>query len=168
VSATTRAPRPGEADGRDYRFVDRRRFEEMVRSGDMLEWAEVFGNLYGTPAQPVREALAAGRTIVLDIDVQGALQVHGKMPDATYILVLPPSREELVRRLVGRGTEDAGARERRLGAAEKEIAAAQASGVYNHQVLNDRLEQAVREVVGLIQAKAAGEPPGPDKEPSRK
>lgn len=151
VSATTRSPRHGEVDGRDYRFVDRPRFERMVQGGEMLEWAEVFGQLYGTPAAPVREALAAGRTIVLDIDVQGALQVHGKMPEATYILILPPGREELARRLGGRGTEDASAVARRLAAAEKEIAAAKESGVYNHQVLNDRLDDAVRRVVEIIQ-----------------
>jgi guanylate kinase len=151
VSATTRPPRKGEADGRDYRFLDRPRFERMVQDGQMLEWAEVHGNLYGTPAGPLREALAAGRTIVLNIDVQGAFQVHGKMPDGTYILILPPSREELARRLGGRGTDDAATVARRLAAAEKEIDAARASRVYNHEVLNDRLDEAVRRVVEIIQ-----------------
>ena len=151
VSATTRPPRPGEVDGRDYRFVERAGFERMAREGKMLEWAEVFGHLYGTPALPVREALAAGRTIVLDIDVQGAMQVHDRMPQGTYILVVPPSRQELARRLGGRGTEGAGAVARRLAAAEQEIAVARASGVYNHEVINDRLDVAVQNVVEIIQ-----------------
>jgi guanylate kinase len=152
VSATTRLPRAGEVDGRDYRFVDRAQFEEMVRQGRMLEWAEVFGQLYGTPEGSVQEALAAGRTMVLDIDVQGAIQVHRKMPEATFLLILPPSRQELARRLAGRGSEDPQAVARRLAAAEKEISTAQTSGVYNHEVINDRLEEAVAQVVGLIQA----------------
>jgi guanylate kinase len=150
VSATTRSPRQGEVDGRDYHFVDRPRFEEMVRQGRMLEWAEVFGKLYGTPADPVREAMAAGRTILLDIDVQGALQVHRKMPEGTFILILPPSGEELARRLAGRGSEDPQAVARRLAAAEKEISTAKASGVYNHEVINDRMDEAVAQVVELI------------------
>jgi guanylate kinase len=152
VSATTRPPRAGEGEGRDYRFVDRAHFEAMVRRGQMLEWAEVHGNLYGTPADPVRDALAAGRTILLDIDVQGAMQVHPKMPEGEFILIVPPSREELTRRLAGRHTEDAAAVHRRLAAAEQEIAAARASDVYNHEVVNDRLDEAVRRVVEIVQA----------------
>jgi guanylate kinase len=151
VSATTRSPRAGEVNGRDYHFTDRAKFQGMVRSGRMLEWAEVFGQLYGTPEGPVREALAAGRTIVLDIDVQGAIQVHKKMPEATFVLILPPDAQELKRRLVGRGSEDAASLARRLAAAEKEISAAKASGVYNHAVVNDRLEGAVQAVVEIIQ-----------------
>jgi guanylate kinase len=152
VSATTRQPRPGEVDGRDYRFVDRGRFDEMARRDELLEWADVHGNRYGTPGEPVLQAIAAGRTIVLDIDVQGAMQVHKKMPGATYILILPPSRAELSRRLGGRGTEDADALARRFAAAEQEIAAARASGVYNHEVLNDRLDEAVRRVAEIVRS----------------
>jgi guanylate kinase len=150
VSATTRPPRAGEVDGRDYHFMDRAKFQGMVRTGQLLEWAQVFGQMYGTPQRPVREALEAGRTIVLDIDVQGAIQVHRKMPDATFILLLPPSQQELRRRLVGRGSEDAASQARRLASAEEEIATAKASGVYNHAVVNDRLEGAVQAVVDII------------------
>jgi len=150
VSATTRPPRAGEVDGRDYHFVDRKRFEQMIAGGDLLEWAEVFGRLYGTPAGPVGAALESGRTIVLDIDVQGALAVHRKMPQATFILILPPCREELRRRLGLRGSEDAAALARRLAAARKEISTARQSGVYNHEVVNDRLEEAVQRVVAII------------------
>lgn len=150
VSATTRAKRPGEVSGRDYHFVDRPRFEQMARDGELLEWASVFGNLYGTPAAPVREAIKAGRRIVLEIDVQGALQVHAKMPSATFVLILPPGEEELSRRLRGRGSEDEEALQRRLGQARREIQTAQASGVYNHCVINDDLEKAIREVTEII------------------
>ena len=151
VSATTRPPRPGEVDGRDYHFMDPAEFQEIKATGGTAEAALVHGNWYGTPAEPLREALAGGRTIVLAIDVQGAIQVHRKMPNATFILILPPSREELARRLSARGTEDAAAVARRLAAAEKEIAAARASGVYNREVINDRLDEAVRRVVEIIQ-----------------
>jgi len=151
VSATTRAPRPGEIDGRDYRFVDRGTFEKLVADGQMLEWAEVFGQLYGTPREPVRQTVQAGGTILLDIDVQGGLQVHDAMPDATFVLIVPPSDEELARRLHGRGSEDAAAAGRRLEKAKKEIAAATRSGVYNHTVINDDLETAVSEVIRIVQ-----------------
>jgi len=151
VSATTRSPRPGEVDGRDYRFVDRGTFEKLVADGQMLEWAEVFGQLYGTPEEPVRQAVDAGETMLLDIDVQGGLQVHGKMPEATFVLIVPPSDDELARRLRGRGSEDATAADRRLEKAKQEIAAATQSGVYNHIVINDDLETAVSEVVRIVQ-----------------
>ena len=151
VSATTRAPRPGEIDGRDYRFVDRGTFEKLVADGQMLEWAEVFGQLYGTPREPVRQTVQAGGTILLDIDVQGGLQVHDAMPDATFVLIVPPSDEELARRLHGRGSEDAAAAGRRLEKAKQEIAAAAQSGVYNHIVINDDLETAVGEVIRIVQ-----------------
>ena len=151
VSATTRPPRPGEKDGVDYVFVDRRRFQEMIERGELLEWAEVFGKYYGTPAAPVREVLAAGKTVILDIDVQGALQVHRQMPEAAFLLLEPPSPAELARRLAARGTETPQNAARRLGAAQKEMSAARASGVYNHTIVNDRLEEAVERVVELIQ-----------------
>ena len=91
----------------------------MVRDGELLEWAEVFGHRYGTPAEPVRQAMAAGRTILLDIDVQGAMQVHRQMPEATFVLIVPPSDQALRQRLAARGSEDPGQAERRLAAAEK-------------------------------------------------
>jgi guanylate kinase len=150
VSATTRKPRPGEVDGQDYRFVDPPAFQRMIDSGELLEWADVFGQRYGTPASPIRQAEAAGRTVILEIDVQGGLQVHRKRPDATFILILPPDEQTLARRLRDRRTEDDAAAARRLAKANEEIRLAQASGVYNHQVVNDDLEAAIAQVLAII------------------
>lgn len=152
VSATTRPPRPCEQDGREYHFVDRDRFREMAGSGELLEWAEVFGELYGTPAEPVRRAVAEGKTVVLDVDIQGGKQVHGRMPEATFVLVLPPGREELARRLRGRGTESEPAVQQRLAKADAEIAASRESGVYNHVIVNDKLDRAVQELVEILRS----------------
>ncbi len=150
VSMTTRAPRPGEVDGRDYRFVDRAEFEKTVQAGRMLEWADVFGQCYGTPAGPIEEGLDAGKTVILDIDVQGGLQVAEKMPAATFVLILAPDEATLRDRLSGRGTEDAGTVQRRFDKAADEIRVALDSGVYTHKVINDNLERAVDEVVGVV------------------
>lgn len=150
VSATTRRPRDGERDGRDYHFVDRPTFQAMIEQGRMLEWAEVFGELYGTPAGPVREALASGRAMVLEIDVQGGRQVAEKMPEAEFVLIEAPSEAELAKRLELRGSEDAAAAARRLAEAKAEVSAAKASGVYNHHVVNDDLETAIRQVVRIV------------------
>ena len=151
VSVTTRQPRPGEVDGRDYRFLDVPAFERLREAGELLEWALVHGNYYGTPAGPVRQALAAGRTMILEIDVQGALQVHGRMPGGTYVLIVSPSDEELRRRLVGRKTEPPEVIERRFARAKAEIEMARASGFYTHIVVNDELPAAVERVVKLIE-----------------
>src|SRR5207248_10714222 len=105
VSAKTRTPRPGEVDGRDYRFMSEDRFERLVREGAFLEWAQMFGHRSGTPAAPVEEARARGRDVILEIDVQGARQIHDRVPDAVLIFLTPPSRDELLRRLHERGTE---------------------------------------------------------------
>ena len=150
VSATTRPPRPGEADGREYRFVDRATFEKMVASGELLEHAEVFGECYGTPAAPVRQALADGRTVVLEIDVQGGMQVHRAMPAATFVLVAPPDDDELRRRLTARATESPEAAARRLARAEEELRAARESGIYEYTVINDDLDRAVEDVVRIV------------------
>ena len=150
VSATTRQPRAGEVDGRDYFFVDRARFEQMIRDGELLEWAEVFGNLYGTPKRCVQEAVASGRTVLLEIDVQGGLQVAGTMPQAVFILLLPPSDQELRRRLAGRRSEDEDSLARRLDKARHEIDIATSSGVYRHCVVNSGLQEAIEQVVGII------------------
>jgi guanylate kinase len=158
VSATTRDPRPGEADGADYRFVDRATFERMVADGEMLEWAEVHGQLYGTPAAPVREAIGRGETVVLDIDIQGGLQVAEAMPDATFVLIEPPDDAELARRLRDRGTESEPDLARRLAAARQEVRTAVDSGVYNHRVVNDDLETAVRQVVRIVQNQESSAP----------
>jgi len=123
VSATTRFPRPGETDGVHYHFVSDGRFDELVASGGLLEWAEFAGHRYGTPRAPVEERLAAGVPVLLEIDVQGARQVRAAMPGAQLVFLAPPSWEELVRRLTRRGTEPADVIERRLASAREELAA---------------------------------------------
>ena len=150
VSATSRAPRAGEVDYREYHFVDRTTFEEMVALGEMLEWAEVYGELYGTPAGPVREAIREGKVVLLEIDVQGGLQVHEKLPTATYVLIAPPAAEVLAKRLGHRGTEGRHAIEKRLATADAEMKTAGDSGIYTHHVVNDDLETAIEEVVGIV------------------
>ncbi|MCJ7544652.1 MAG: guanylate kinase [Phycisphaerae bacterium] len=156
VSVTTRAPRADEVDGRDYCFVDRPTFQQKVRDGELLEWAEVFGQYYGTPAEPVRQAVASGRTVLLDIDVQGAVQVHRQMPGATFVLIAPPTDEALRRRLVGRGSEDPAQAQRRLAAARTELEQAERSGFYTHRVVNDDLETAIEAVVAVVREESAG------------
>ncbi|MHC4984817.1 MAG: guanylate kinase [Planctomycetota bacterium] len=151
VSATTRSPRAGEVDGREYRFIDRGAFEALIERGELLEWAEVYGDYYGTPSAPIAEAVAADEIVILEIDVQGGLQVNAMAPDATFILIEPPSQDVLAERLGGRGSETPEAFERRLAAADEEIATARASGVYNHRVINDKLAQTVTDVMAIIQ-----------------
>jgi guanylate kinase len=150
VSATTRPPRKGEVDGRDYRFVDEGEFRRMVRDGELLEWAEVFGRLYGTPRRGVEEALEDGKTIVLDVDVQGGRQVYEKLPAATFVLIVPPDERTLAGRLRGRGTEDEGQLRRRLDEAAREVADARACRAYDYEVVNDELEKAIGRVVEIV------------------
>ncbi|MGQ0845037.1 MAG: guanylate kinase [Sporichthyaceae bacterium] len=123
VSATTRHPRPGERHGVEYYFTDRTEFQAMVDDGDLLEWAEFAGNLYGTPREPVLDRLAGGNPVLLEVEIQGARQVRAVMPEACLVFLAPPSWDELVRRLTGRGTEDAEVIARRLEAAREELAA---------------------------------------------
>jgi guanylate kinase len=123
VSATTRKPRPGEIQGVHYYFVDDAEFDRMVERGDLLEWAVFAGNKYGTPRAPVEDRRAAGVPVLLEIDLQGARQVRRNSPDARLVFLAPPSWDELVRRLVGRGTEPPEVIERRLAAAREELAA---------------------------------------------
>jgi len=150
VSATTRSPRPGEIDGVHYHFLSVDEFERMAARGDLLEWAVVHGrNRYGTPRKPVEERLAAGEPALLEIDLQGARQVRASMPDARFVFLAPPSFDELVRRLVGRGTEDAEERERRLQTARTELAA---ESEFDHVIVNDdvhRATDALVEVMGI-------------------
>ena len=154
VSATTRAKTAREAEGVDYRFIDETAFQGMIDRGEFLEFAQVFGrNWYGTPSAPVDEAIAAGRTVVLDIDVHGARQVREKRPHVFGIFILPPSEDELHRRLAGRGREDAEAIERRFAEAKREIAAAKAPGLYDAFVENDDLDRAVAETLALIRTR---------------
>ena len=123
VSVTTRRPRPGESDGVQYHFTDDAGFDRLVASGELLEWAEFAGNRYGTPRRPVEERLAAGVPTLLEIDLQGARQVRETMPESLLVFLAPPSWDELVRRLTGRGTEPPDVIERRLEAARVELAA---------------------------------------------
>ena len=122
ISVTTRPPRPGEVDGRHYHFIDRARFDAMVAGGELLEWAQVFGNFYGTPARPVKEALAQGKDIIFDVDWQGAASIASILPEDTVrVFILPPSAEELARRIHTRGTDAKEVIENRLRAAAQEI-----------------------------------------------
>lgn len=148
VSATTRSPRPGEVDGVHYLFLDPETFAQMVARGEFLEHAVVHGRYhYGTPRGPVLDALAAGRPALLEIDLQGARQVRTTMPEARFVFLAPPSWEELVRRLEGRGTESPEERERRLATAKIEMAA---QGEFDHTIVNDTVTRATDELVSLI------------------
>jgi guanylate kinase len=148
VSATTRRPRPGEVEGIHYHFVDDAEFERMSRDGELLEWAVVHGRAkYGTPRRPVEDALASGRPALLEIDLQGARQVRQSMPEALFVFLAPPTWDELVRRLVGRGTEGAEEREARLATARVELASA---SEFDVTVLNDDVRRAAEELVSLM------------------
>ena len=148
VSATTRPPRPGEQEGVHYYFVSDKDFDAMVERGDLLEWAVVHkAARYGTPRGPVEEALAAGRLALLEIDLQGARQVRSTMPDALFVFLKPPSWDELVRRLVGRGTETESERSRRLETAQEELAAEREFDV---TVVNHEIHAAADELVALM------------------
>ncbi|HVS19440.1 MAG TPA: guanylate kinase [Planctomycetota bacterium] len=147
VSATTRAPRSGEVDGRDYRFLDAETFRRLIREGAFIEHAEVHGNMYGTLRAPMEEALARGEVYLLEIDVQGALQLRALQEPGLYIFVAPPDMEVLRRRLVGRGTDAPEVIERRLKKAEDEM---REQVKYDHVVTNDDLERALGEVRGLV------------------
>ncbi len=148
VSATTRTPRPGEVDGVNYFFVTDAEFDRLVADGEMLEWATVHNAFrYGTPRAPVDRALASGQSVLLEIDIQGARQVKRAMPDAVLVFLLPPTWDELVRRLTGRGTEDAAEQSRRLDTARVELAA---QDEFDAKVINREVEQAANEVVDLM------------------
>lgn len=150
VSATTRKPRPGEVHGVHYWFVSEDEFDRMIADGELLEWATVHKVArYGTPRGPVEEALAAGRPAMLEIDLQGARQVRATMPDALFVFLAPPSWEELVRRLVGRGTETQEERDRRLETAKVEMAA---EAEFDVTIVNSEVHQAVAELVDLMRS----------------
>jgi guanylate kinase len=148
VSHTTREARPGESDGKDYLFTSRERFRAMVEEDRFLEWAEVYGKFYGTSADAVESVSQSGFDAILDIDVQGAMQVREKRPDAVLIFIVPPSEEEQERRLRGRGTESEEDVGRRLEAARQELAFADD---YDYCVVNDKLAEAVESVRTIIQ-----------------
>jgi guanylate kinase len=150
VSATTRRPRPGECDGVHYHFVDEAEFERMREAGELLEWAVVHGRAsYGTPRRPVEEALSQGRMALLEIDLQGARQVREAMPEALFVFLAPPSWDELVRRLVGRGTEDEEEREARLATARREL---EAAAEFDVTIVNDEVRHAAEQLVSLMRS----------------
>jgi guanylate kinase len=149
VSVTSRAPRPEERDGVDYRFVSDGEFDRMVADGELLEWAEIVGHRSGTPMRFVEETLDAGRDVLLELDVKGAKQVRARDPEAVLIFLLPPSFEELEERLRGRATEDETAIGRRLDTARWEL---QQEASFDARVVNDDLDRAVEEVAAIIEA----------------
>jgi len=153
VSATTRPPRPGELEGVHYYFVDDAEFDRMIVDHELLEWAVVHNSYrYGTPRPPIERALAAGNRVLLEIDLQGARLVRQEMPDAVLIFLLPPSWEELVRRLTGRGTEDPAEQGRRLETARVELAA---QNEFDFRVVNTDVAEAAREVVELMESSSS-------------
>ncbi len=147
MSATSRFPRPGERDGVHYSFLDRGEFLRRAEAGEFLEWAEFAGHLYGTPAEPVLRHLAAGVPVVLEIDLAGARQVHARLPEALLVFLKPPSWDELVRRLTGRGTEEPDVVARRLEVARAEMAA---EPEFEIRLVNDDVEAVGRRLVALL------------------
>jgi len=147
VSATTRPPRPGERDGVDYHFISEKEFRRLIERGEMLEWAEVFGHLYGTPRSELEKAEKTGRVLLLDIEVDGVEQLRRQGIEGLYIQIVPPSMEELENRLRRRATESEQQLRERLKRAKKELAK---SHLFDVQVVNDTLEEAVEEVVALV------------------
>lgn len=148
VSATTRSPRPSEAEGEHYLFIDDAAFDELIATDELLEWATVHGSArYGTPAAPVRAAVAAGKRVILEIDLQGARQVLQRLDGVRSVFIAPPNRDALKQRLVGRGTETPDQMERRLATAELELAAA---GEFQHVIVNDDLGSTVNQLVDLL------------------
>lgn len=149
VSATTRAPRPGEVDGLDYRFVSRAEFDAMIEAGELLEWAEIHGGLQrsGTPAGPVREALAAGKNVLVEVDLEGARSVRRALPEAILVFLAPPSWDELVSRLTSRGTESPEVIARRLETARIELAACDEFDIV---IVNDEVTSACEQLVSLF------------------
>lgn len=150
VSMTTRPMTAKDTEGVDYYFVDRAAFEAKVAAGEMLEWAEVFDRCYGTPRGPVEAAIGAGKTVILEIDVEGAAQVKEKMPEAFAIFVDPPSEEELLNRLRRRAREDEATIQKRFGQARREISRARETGAYDLFIVNDELERAIEEAIEAV------------------
>ena len=149
VSATTRKPRAGEVDGESYYFLSVEAFEEMIEKDELLEWAKVYDNYYGTPLKKVEEKLTAGEDILLEIDTQGAMKVREKFPEGVYIFILPPSLAELERRIRGRDTETEDVLQKRLAAAIDEI---EAGKCYKYVVTNDEVDGAVDSVCAILAA----------------
>lgn len=150
VSMTTRPRSGSEREGVDYYFVDELRFREAVAVGELLEWAQVFGRLYGTPRKPVEENLASGRDVVLEIDVAGGKQVKSAYPAAVTIFILPPTLEDLIARLRARGRDEEAEIQRRFRDAKREIDEAKSCGAYDHFVVNDNVDRAVLESLSIV------------------
>jgi guanylate kinase len=153
VSATTRDPRPGEVDGKDYIFLSREEFERWIEEDRFLEWAEYSGNLYGTPEQKVEDLLDGGRSVILEIELQGARQVRMKRPDAVMVFVRAPSLEETRRRLTGRATETEEALKTRLATAVDEVAA---RDEFDYEVVNEDREQARKDMIEIMESIVRG------------
>lgn len=149
VSATTRKPRPGEVEGESYYFLEEAAFRSMIDEGGFIEWACFCDNYYGTPKARVEEQLAAGRNVILEIEVQGAMQVRSEYPEAVFVFVMTPTWQELKNRLTGRGTEAAGVIEQRLERARQEFSYIDK---YNYIVINDTIEQAAERFGAIIEA----------------
>jgi guanylate kinase len=154
VSVTTRAPRVGEIEGRHYFFVSPEEFDHLRHDGGLLEWAEVHGNRYGTPRSAVEAMVAAGRQVILEIDPQGAFQIRDLIPDARLVFIMPPSKEELKRRLHSRGSETEEQVATRMCTAEREL---ELVGKYDHVVINDDVQRATDELVAIIDSYADDE-----------
>ena len=153
VSATTRGPRPGEVNGRDYIFLSREEFERWIEAGYFLEWAEYSGNLYGTPSHRVEKMLESGLSVILEIELQGARKVHAERPEAVMVFVRTPSIEETRRRLEGRATETSEALERRMATALEEMAA---RDEFDYEIVNGDREQARRDMIETLERVVAG------------
>lgn len=149
VSATTRAPRTGEVHGREYFFISRQEFEKQISEGGFLEWAPIYGYLYGTPAKPVMDSLARGENIILEIDVQGGLQVKERFPDAVLIFLIPPSREILRSRLISRATDGFAEIEKRMLWVDTELGYMYR---YDYILINDQLEDTVTGITCILEA----------------
>ena len=147
ISATTRAPRPGEQDGREYFFMTDEQFEELIQNDRLIEHARYVNHYYGTPRSYVESKMAEGKDVILEIEVQGAMQVHEKRPDAVMVFIAPPSFEELANRLRGRGTEDEAKVQKRLETAKGELAQ---QDKFDYVVVNDTVERAVEELHGIL------------------
>ncbi len=158
VTATTRDPRPGEADGVNHHFLNRAQVQDMIRNDELLEWAEVYGNYYGVPKAQVSGALTEGKHVLCRVDVQGAARIRTLVPGALFVFVLPPDKDALRRRLVERGQDSAESIEQRLKAADGEI---EQASQFDEQLINrdDRLDEIVEELVEIIEAESRRDPP---------
>ncbi len=150
VSVTTRPPRPGEIEAQDYHYISHDEFNRLREADGLIEWAEVYGNWYGTPAAPVKAALASGRVSILEIDIHGCRQVREKLPEARTFFLLPPTPEEQKRRITGRQTDRADAIRERLSKADGEIRFAIESDCYDEFIINDDLDETVQRIISAI------------------